>query len=89
LVTESLISGQSRENRELDESQQREQSYYEKETTEEHKNGSSALLSGLSANNSNAMQDSQQQETDKLSTPRRTPRSSKRLLAPSFFAKRS
>ncbi|XP_020602806.1 uncharacterized protein LOC110041817 isoform X2 [Orbicella faveolata] len=97
LLTESLISGQSRENRELDGSQQREQSVYSvKETTEEHKNVSSALLSGLSANNSCAMQDSQKtcslpvQGTDKPSTPsRRTPRSSKRLLAPSFFAKRS
>jgi len=84
------MSGQSRENRELDESQPREQSYSVKETTEEHKNVSSTLLSGLSANNSLAIQDSQEQGTDKPSTPsRRTLRSSKRLLAPSFFTKKS
>ena len=96
LLTESLISGQSRENRELDASQQREQSVYSvKERSEKHKNVSSALLSGLSANNSCAMQESQEtcslpvQGTDKPSTPsRRTPRSSKRLLAPSFFSKK-
>lgn len=96
-LTESLISGQSRENRELDASEQKEQIVYSvKETTEKHKNVSSAFLSGLSTNNSCAMQDSQEtcslpvQGTDKPSTSsRRTPRSSKRLLAPSFFAKKS
>ena len=93
MLTESLISEQSRENTELHARQQVEQNVI-KERTEKHINVSSALLSGLSANNSCAIQDSQEacsvpvKGTDKPGTPsRRTPRSSKRLLAPSFFTK--
>jgi len=93
MLTESLISEQSRENTELHARQQVEQNVI-KERTEKHINVSSALLSGLSANNPCAMQDSQEacsapvKGTDKPGTPsRRTPRSSKRLLAPSFFTK--
>ena len=91
MLTESLISEQSRENTELHARQQVEQNVI-KERTEKHINVSSALLSGLSANC--AIQDSQEacsvpvKGTDKPGTPsRRTPRSSKRLLAPSFFTK--
>lgn len=90
---ESPVSGPSIEDTKVDEIQQEEQIINSvQQTTDEHEDVSNTLLSGLSANNSCAPSDSSLpvQRTEKAGASfKRTPNSSKRLLAPSFFSKKS
>ncbi|KAJ7394677.1 5'-3' exoribonuclease 1 [Desmophyllum pertusum] len=92
-VMESPVSGPSIEDTKVDEIQQEEQIINSvQQTTDEHEDVSNTLLSGLSANNSCAPSDSSLpvQRTEKAGASfKRTPNSSKRLLAPSFFSKKS
>lgn len=79
------------ENTKLDEDQQGEPSVNSmQKTTDEHEYVSSALLSGLSATQNSKGNSSLPQTTGKTgTTSKRTPSASKRLLAPSFFSKKS
>lgn len=86
MITEGLVSGHSVENTKLDVGQQGEQSInsVQEITTVEQENVSVAPLSGLSVK-----QDSKGTSEQAGTTSKRAPSSSKRLLAPSFFSKKS
>lgn len=91
VVKQSLVIRHSVKNSKQDVGQQGQQDAYSvQKTTDEHGNVSCTLRSGLSATQDSMGTLSLPQATDKAeSTSKKMPSTTKRLLAPSFFSKKS